>query len=593
MMKFTGIFGKIDELNDLTTDRRIVLWLERIAFIFLTVMVLFAPHSIAVTQSAWLIGMLAWLVRIFFKPRPKFKIAALDYALWAFFLWSVVSSVFSYAPDISLDKLRGVSLFLIFYFVYNNLKTARAARFLACAIIFSTMFAALWTPVERVIGRGVEIHDFKGSAFDRIGLQEGDTILQINGKKVNSLEAMRQKIFENTSEPQFKALVYRDDAYTTVDVPRERLKAAETAEEALGIKSWKRNHNWRAAGFYGHFTTFAEALQLIISLTFGIFIAGISTPGREDAETQKEKKGLFSFLPFSFSPLLLFCLLAMGFALLLTVTRASQFAFFVSAVVIVLLSRNRKLILTFAALALPLALLGLVVYQQTRRIGFDLSDKSTQYRTMMWRDGARLWTENAHNFVFGVGMDSIKRYWQDWDLFDKGREPMGHFHSTLVQLLVERGLPALLIWLTVLGIYARTLMRYYKLQITNYKTGETAEIRNPKSKIQNGIVLGSLGGLAGFFTSGLVHYNLGDGEVAMVFYILMGISIFVCDNSSLLNKSNEFVNENLKERSLIGNVINVILWMIFFVIAIFYSNNLCSDYSSNIYSNLLPQKSKG
>jgi hypothetical protein len=257
-MKFNTLFGKIDELNDLTTESRTVLWLERIAFIFLTVMILFAPHSIAVTQSAWLIGMLAWVIRLFFAPRVKFKLTSIDYALWAFFLWSVISSAFSYAPGISLDKLRGVSLFLIFYFVYHNLKTIRAARFLAFALIFSAMFAVLWTPVERIIGRGVAIYDFRGSAFDQIGLQEGDTILQINGKKVNSLEDVRRRIFENTSEAQFKALIYRDDAYTPVEIPRERIKSAAAPEESLGIGRWGRNHNWRAAGFYGHFTTFAE-----------------------------------------------------------------------------------------------------------------------------------------------------------------------------------------------------------------------------------------------------------------------------------------------------------------------------------------------
>ncbi len=66
-MKFTKIFGKIDELNDSATESRAALWCERIAFIFLTVMILFAPHSIAVTQSAWLIGMLAWVISLFIK----------------------------------------------------------------------------------------------------------------------------------------------------------------------------------------------------------------------------------------------------------------------------------------------------------------------------------------------------------------------------------------------------------------------------------------------------------------------------------------------------------------------------------------------
>lgn len=533
-MKFNEIFGKIDELNDLTIENRLVLWLERIAFIFLTIMIMFSPHSIAVTQSAWLLGMTAWLVRLFFKPRPKFKLSAIDYALWVFFAWSVVSSAVSYAPDISLDKLRGVSLFLIFYFVYYNLRTIRAVKFLVLALVFSTVIAAAWMPLERFIGRGVEVHGLqaasplvKAAPLDNgLPVSEHTTIVQVGKKKIFSPEGLLAEIEKNETS---KLVVYHTDFYSTVEAKRADLLNGATAAEKLGFTDWRRNHNWRAAGFYGHFTTFAEVLQLIISLTFGIFIAIVSSKLRE-------KNKFFPSLFFSSSPFLLFCLATMAIALLLTVTRASQFAFFVSAVVIVLLSGNRKIILTSAAIALPAVIAGLILYQQTRQIGFNLGDKSTQYRTMMWRDGVRLWTDNARNFTFGVGMDSIKRYWRDWDLFDKGREPMGHFHSTLVQLAVERGFPALILWLTVLGIYARTLWRRLKLQVTNYKlqTVEKAETENyklqnsEKSQIANGIILGCFGGLIGFFTSGLVHYNLGDGEVAMVFYILMGIGIFVC-----------------------------------------------------------------
>jgi hypothetical protein len=36
-----------------------------------------------------------------------------------------------------------------------------------------------------------------------------------------------------------------------------------------------------------------------------------------------------------------------------------------------------------------------------------------------------------------------------------------------------------------------------------------------------------LGGLAGFVTSGLVHYNWGDSEVVMVLYAIMGLALNV------------------------------------------------------------------
>jgi hypothetical protein len=43
--------------------------------------------------------------------------------------------------------------------------------------------------------------------------------------------------------------------------------------------------------------------------------------------------------------------------------------------------------------------------------------------------------------------------------------------------------------------------------------------------IDRGIALGALGGLVGFFCSGLVHYNWGDSEVVMIFYFIMGLSL--------------------------------------------------------------------
>ena len=94
---------------------------------------------------------------------------------------------------------------------------------------------------------------------------------------------------------------------------------------------------------------------------------------------------------------------------------------------------------------------------------------------------------------------------------------MGHFHSTPLQLAVERGIPALLIWLMVLGLYFRTLWR----GLRRSRSGDDWRSR--------GILLGCIGSLVGFFASGLVHYNLGDQEVAMVFFILMAFGVKLSD----------------------------------------------------------------
>lgn len=490
-------------------------WLERAAFVFLILMTLSLPISIAATQIAWLTGMFLWLIRLGLKPRIRFRPGLIDYLIWAFFGWSVLSAAFSYAPDISFDKLRVVSLFLIVYFAYHNIRTPRAAKFLAGALIFGAMIPVLWTPIERAIGRGVQIHDFQGSPFEQVGLADGDTILTVNGRKVSSLNDIRDAT--NSPGEKFRARVYHADSYVDIEVPKDRIKNMPSAEEAMSVGRWQTGRTWRAAGFYGHYTTFAEMLQLVLSLTFGILASLMSS--RILGKSTSDDRGFFSVRVLGL------ILAAMIVALILTATRASQLAFLVSAAVIALTIGTRRMLVTVAAIALPLALVGLIVLQQTRGVGFfDSSDNSTSWRETVYREAVGLWTANARNFVVGVGMDSIKRYAKDWHLFDDGRLPMGHFHSTPLQIAVERGLPALLLWLAICFVYWRRLYGF-----------------RSDDPISKGIVTGALGGAVGFFVSGLVHYNLGDSEVAMVFFFLMALSLGIIaktnENSLTTNRS--------------------------------------------------------
>ncbi len=548
-----NLLEELDGLSGIREGSRAVVWLERIAFVCLVLTVVSAPHSIAATQIAWLTGMFVWLIRLFLKPRVQFRFCALDAALWALFVWSVVTSLTSYAPDISLNKLRGAAVFLIFYFVFYNVRNRRAAHFLAFVLAGSCMVNVLWVPVQRLIGRGVEIHGLAPNGpLAKALLVEGDTLLEANGVKLRTPEDLFAAVETNEIT---KVKFYRPDFDFVVEVKRAELINGANALERLGVTSWSKSRNWRSSGFYGHYATYAEVLQLIASLVMGLFVATIaagSFPQRRSEEREKGRKGEGEKgsegdretqkhsetevspsprlpsprlpsprLPFSLSPLLsillLISLAAMCLALLLTVTRASQLAFLISAAVIVLLGLGRKWLLAAAVIGLPLVLIGLFFLQQSRQVGFfDTNDGSIRWRQTVWREGVALWTSSPRNFILGVGMDSIQRHASDWHLFDDGRLNMGHFHSTPLNLVVERGLPALLLWLIVLGVYARTLWRGL-----SYSNPQSA-IRNPQS---TGILVGCLGGMIGFFVSGLVHYNLGDQEVAMVFFILMGLGV--------------------------------------------------------------------
>jgi O-antigen ligase len=179
------------------------------------------------------------------------------------------------------------------------------------------------------------------------------------------------------------------------------------------------------------------------------------------------------------------------------------------------LTLSRRALLIVGMCALPLVLTGLFVLHQKRNVGFfDRKDDSIAWRQKIWQEGFHLLTSNPRHLLVGVGMDSIKGHWREWGLFENGRLPMGHMHSDYLQIALERGVPALIVWLILLGAYARTLWRVRR--------------RVPSENwIEKGIVLGALGGLVGFMLSGVVHYNWGDSEVVMIFYLIMGLSLVV------------------------------------------------------------------
>lgn len=502
-------FDWLDNIARINQENTLAKWLERIAFIFLILLVLSAPHSIAATQISWLCGMLAWFIRLFINPRPKFVKTPLNFVLLAFGLWSVFTSIFSYAPDISFDKLRGVGLFFIFFFVINNLRSNKAVIFLVSALIFSCSVNVIWTPIQRIIGRGVEVSGVqkdsplaKIAPHENIGekIKDGDTLLSINKTKIHSPEQLVEEI---EKQGVVKLKVYRLDYEIKFEIRKTDLLPGESAIEKLGISSWKKSRTWRSAGFYGHYTTYAEVLQMITSLIFGLLIAAFI-----NSQNRKMQIILATLLG------------AFLLALLLTVTRASQAAFFVSAFFIVLIGASRKVFLTLLLISLPIAAIGLYMLQKSRNVGFyDTSDNSITWRQTVYQEGFNLATNSPRHLLLGVGMDSIRRYAQEWHLFNDGKLPSSHFHSTPLQLAVERGIPALLIWLLIFWTYGSALWRKLKSE----KLSDWRE---------RGIILGAFGGMIGFFNSGLVHYNLGDGEIAMMFYLLMGLSVFLTTNET-------------------------------------------------------------
>jgi hypothetical protein len=453
-----------------------------------------APNSIAVTQTAWLLGMLLWIVRFAFHPRPKIHRTPVDYALLGFFILTGLSAFLSYEPIVSIGKLRAASLFTIIYLFTENVPSLRMVRLLALMLIGGCMVNVFFTAGERLLGRGIKVYGVsEKSPLYRAGVRDGDTLLEVDGQKLRDPQELVNAFSKSEKKPA-AILTYRHELEPTFKVPRGSILAGNTALEQLGIGSWSKGRDWRASGLYGQFITYAEVLQLIIALTLGLFV---SLP------IKRSWAGAF----------LLVALAGLGCALLLTVTRASWLGCLVSSLVILLLGIRRRTTIIIGMLAIPVILAGLLVLKQKRHVAFlDETDGSTTWRQTVWREGAALLVSKPRHLLVGIGMDSIKAHWREWGMFDHGRLPWGHMHSNLLQIALERGLPALILWLVFLFVYLRTLW---------HSLGSKA----PLQWIERGILLGALGGLAGFFTSGLVHYNWGDSEVVMVFYFVMGLAL--------------------------------------------------------------------
>ncbi|HEY8411181.1 MAG TPA: O-antigen ligase family protein, partial [Pyrinomonadaceae bacterium] len=452
----------------------------------------------------WLLGLILWVLRFAFYPRPKLFRTPVDYWLLGFFVLSGVSGVFSYNPIMSIGKMRAASLFTIVYLVAQNIRSLRLVHVLALTLIGSCMVNVFWTAGQFALGSGVKVRGVSAESplakavFHTLTVKkdtpivDGDTVWEVDGKTVGTPDELAAALAGGSGTA--KVSIYRVEWTPVLEVPRGKLLPGATALDQLGISGWSRGRDWRATGFYNHWVTYAEVLQLIASLALGLFLAA------------PRKKSLYGALLFA-------AVVGLVFALALTVTRASWAGFAVSVAVMLMLSVSRRTLLVAAACAIPLILGGMILLQQKRNVGFfDANDQSTSWREMVWREGFQLLVSKPRHLLVGVGMDSIKGHWREWGLFDNGRQPVGHMHSNLLQIALERGVPAFIVWLVLLVVYGRMLVGLVRTDGLN-------EVR--------GIALGALGGLAGFFTSGLVHYNWGDSEVVTVFYFIMGLSLVV------------------------------------------------------------------
>lgn len=447
---------------------------------------LFAPHSIAITQGACLLGLLAWSVQVAISRRLDHARTAVDVVLFGFFACCVVSSFLSYDALVSIKGLKSPAFFLAFYLVSSRLATLKFTRLLILGTIVSCLVNVAATATQVFEGRGLRVDSIApGSAFDGKGLAAGDVLLEAEGQTLDSEQDLI-RIIGNGRGP-LRVKFERSESLSEFSVSRQMLKEQADAGHSLGLVT-SPGRNFRVSGFYSHYETYAEVLQLIAALAIGLFI---SLPRGRSVERY-----------FLFCAVALIC----G-ALIYTATRAAIIGLAIATVTMAVVSRSRRVLIVciaMIALALPIAIYKL---QSSRGAAvFEPDEGSATYRLEMWREALGIIKDHP---LVGIGKGSEAKLKESLELYSGGKLPPGHFHSTLIQIATWWGIPALMFYASLMTIFGIEAVR-----LTNRLRGRDWQ--------SFGIVLGALGAIVAFNVSSLVHFNFGDGEVVMMLWFITG-----------------------------------------------------------------------
>lgn len=462
---------------------------NRLLTVFLILFALSVPHSIAASQISLGLGLLAWIVRDSMARRVHFTRTPMDLPLLCFALLTVLSSLFSVEPEISLPKLKALVLFGVIYLPVTNLNL-RGAKVLTGVLIVSSLFGAGFSLMEKLYGRGMVITEIEeNSPLLQSNLLPGDVIWMIARQRIfspeDAAEVIRRHQLGKTLDVE--ALHAGDPVPVTLIVTDELKRRANP----LGISVGGRSRQFRVSGFSRQFLTYAEQMQILALLAYGGILAAVRRWG---------KPGTERWLIVSAA---LFTLFAAS--LVMTASRA-VIAACVCALLVTSLSAGRRAVMIAVIVALTLGGLGAYVITSVRRqITASFNDDSAARRFGYMQAGLKLIPQRP---LLGVGMDSHKRHWREWGF---PGDYITHTHSTPIQIALDRGLPALACYLWMIAATLAMAWRGYR------------QAKKDDDTFSESLMLGGFGAVIGFSISSLANYNFGDSEALMLLLCVIGL----------------------------------------------------------------------
>ena len=470
---------------------RAVAGLDRAIFAFLALFALALPLSIKGAERSWKIALVLWLVKLLIeraRPVPQ----PLTAPLLAFVSLSAISTILSPEPYLSWDRMKIVCLVLAGIVVAQNIKRLSQARWLVSLLVFSAFVAALFTGWQYTHGIGVRVQQLSPSSRLAVrGVRRDAILISIAGHSVNTPGEVERII---AAVPGRKAVPIKYLPYLGTRQETAFATADDFLQSGLGTPEMQLTLGkpYRAQGTLGHYVVFAEMLMQVGCLAWALLFS---------ADRRRWAPMLCAAVAF-------FSITAALFA---TETRAAVAGLAIGCLLqLSLISAGKRR--WWAVVGLVLIVAGATVwFQHTRGLRWiDRNDVGAQFRLLMWEDGLRLVRQHPW---FGVGMETVRVHWLEWNIRGFIRyHVLSHFHSTYLQIAVERGVPALLAWLWFCVAYSVFLTRL------------SLRLRG-QNRFALATATGIYAGFVAFAFTSFVHYNLGEEPLVMLLFFGMGIVV--------------------------------------------------------------------
>jgi hypothetical protein len=468
-------------------------WLDGIIFFFLCLFAILLPHSIKGSQHAWQIACVLWLLKLVVERRRPFP-QPLTAPLLAYVVLSAISTMLSPEPWVSWVQMKFVCLVMVGIVVAQNLQRLSQVRILVFLLLLSGLAAAGFTAWQYSYGIGVQVKRIlPETALYRAGIRADDIITRVNGRSVHSAAQLERAVDQAPPE-----IILRIDflrglplGRRTTFTTREGFQNSGLGTPALQLV---RGKPVRAQGHLRHYGIFAETLMPIGCLAWAMLLS-----------TQRQRPALRALFAVIF--------VALTVTIMATQTRRAVAGLAAGCFVALLfLAGKRTRIWATAALGVLLLAATFWIHHTRGLDWIGVHDAGTNYRVLMWQDGLRLVRQHPW---FGVGMGTIFQHWQQWNIRAYALyHVQWHFHSDIMQLAVERGLPALAAWLWFVVanlIFLRGLLRRARA----------------RSRFATGVLAGVLAGFVAFLVPSLVEYSLGDETLVMLLFALFGMAVAI------------------------------------------------------------------